>query len=80
VKLQWTESSVKQAIEGSLVKVYKAIRAAFDMKDRERPQLLLMIGARLDDWEAMLVRTADTAVTPVTDLDFVGAGDELPDC
>jgi 20S proteasome alpha/beta subunit len=74
---QWTESSVKKAISDALAKVYKAIRTAFDAKDRERPQLLLMVAVRLDDWKAILIKTADTAVALVDTLEFVGAGEEV---
>src|SRR5207302_603118 len=70
---QWTENNVREAIEKALVKVYKAIRAAFDMKDTQRPQLYLMVSVRLDDWRAILIRTGETAVAVINDLDFIGA-------
>jgi hypothetical protein len=75
--VQWTESSVKKAISDGLAKVYKAIRTAFDIKDRERPQLYLMVAVRLDDWKAILMKTSETAVAIVDDFDFIGAGEEV---
>ena len=74
---QWTESSVRKAISDAIGKVYKAIRKGFDMKDRDRPQLFLMVSVRLDDWKAILVKTAETAVALVDDFDFIGVGDEV---
>jgi hypothetical protein len=74
---QWTQSSVKKAILDALIKIHEAIRVAFDMSDPNRPLLFLMVGARLDDWKAILIKTAETAVAPVDTLEFIGSGDEV---
>jgi len=74
---QWTENSTKRAISDALGKVYKAVRKGFDMKDRERPQLFLMVAVRLDDWKTILIKTAETAVALIDEFDFIGSGDEL---
>jgi 20S proteasome alpha/beta subunit len=73
---QWTEISIRKAISDTLATVHKAIRAAFGMKDQQ-PQLFLMIGARLDDWKAILMTTSATAVATVNEFDFIGAGEEV---
>ena len=74
---RWTESSVKKVISDALAKVYKAIVTAFDIQDRERPQLYLMMAVRLDDWKAILIKTSETAVAIIDDVDFIGAGEEV---
>jgi len=74
---QWTESSVRKVISDAVGQVYKAIRKGFDMTDRDRPQLLLMVAVRPDDWKAILIKTSDTAVAIVNDFDFIGAGEEV---
>ena len=53
----WTHKSIKKAISDALTKVHKAIRIAFEPTDVNRPLVYLMIGARLDDWKATLIKT-----------------------
>jgi hypothetical protein len=36
-----------------------------------------MVAVRLDDWKAILIKTAETAVAIVDDFDFIGAGEEV---
>jgi hypothetical protein len=70
---QWTEISVRKATSDTLATVHKATRAAFGTRDQQ-PQLFLMIGARLDDWKAILMTTSATAVATVNEFDSLEQG------
>jgi hypothetical protein len=74
---RWTQPGVKKAILDALIKVHQAIRAAFDVSDPNRPLLSMLIGARLDNWKVILLKTSETAVAPVDNLDFIGSGEEV---
>src|SRR5437867_3882659 len=76
-KMKWTAATVRTAVKKVLVDVHQRIRSAYSASDPDRPQVYLMLAARLDDWSTILIKASETATPLVNTFDFIGAGQDI---